>query len=526
MLALNSLPSARIRGVVTFIVILLSILVAMSPARPAGAESESAAECIAVDISTSNVLGEAGIPASDPGPRFVRTSFVRLLAELLGGDSAEDISVGFVTFGTVVGRERPPGSVSSLDARQHLLAALEEGLESQGGWTDILAGIDRCSDLLEASNADERRILLLSDGRPERPGAGTAELRGPLLERASELGESNVAIDTVVYGSAAVGEDPVALQLMREISDRSDGKAFVAKGPLNLLEVAVRAAAALTGGDVTGRQATVNGVTALPLDIPNDVEAVTVVVLRSAADVKVTLHKPGGAETASSGDELYVTFPLSRPAVGRYTIEASGTGEVVMLALVRYVPVVVAKPSSTPAAEGTPSVAIPTPADGATAKPDRAEVSSSSGPDLVVLTIGAGGAAALAFVGVAGVLLWRRRPAPLAGYVTVVAGLEETTPISGLTGLKRPGGTIELDALVSNWADGAARADAAGWTIARTEGDLVLRTAGADPLPLMPGLPVVLPGTDVSVTWSISWPEPAEETEGRYQQLYTWEEQS
>jgi len=57
-------------------------------------------------------------------------------------------------------------------------------------------------------------------------------------------------------------------------------------------------------------------------------------------------------------------------------------------------------------------------------------------------------------------------------------------------------------------------------------GDLELRSVGSDPLPLMHGLPVLLPGTGVSVTWSISRPDPAEQTDGRYQQLYTWEEHS
>src|SRR5438105_9920356 len=127
------------------------LLAALScvPVRGADAAGAPIATCFALDVSGSNWAPDAGYPASDPGPEYVRAALVRLYGALLGTDTGGRVGlVGYAAFGTTVTDAMPlvdvtdDGGRAALDAR--LVAAL-----TPSGWTSTLSGVRACVSILE-----------------------------------------------------------------------------------------------------------------------------------------------------------------------------------------------------------------------------------------------------------------------------------------------------------------------------------------------------------------------------------------
>src|SRR5438105_14696095 len=156
-----------------FWVALLSSLVGTLFALAISAAASSPlALCIAPDISGSNWQPSDGYAASDPGPEYVRAGLLHLIAELLAADTGgRRVLIGFVPLGTEAMRDGGLVDVSADQTRQELERRFAGALQP-GGWTSFDRALQACGQQLQQAPAGSAKyVILLSDGRPERPDA-------------------------------------------------------------------------------------------------------------------------------------------------------------------------------------------------------------------------------------------------------------------------------------------------------------------------------------------------------------------
>ena len=455
--------------------------------------SSPIAECVALDDSNSGFVGDAAFPPSDPGPTFVRQELVELLLDLFGSDlGPRDVQVAIVGFGTDATVVTPLTPITDPATRTSVSELVSEAVAVPAGWSSLDYAVDRCVDVLRSAPTTARkRILILSDGRPERPGVSNEFMSDATLAAADRARASGIVVDTVAYGAAANGGDENGKALMAEIADRSGGEAFVASDTVHLLQVAVELAAERSGSSITGHNTSVNGLTEIPFVIDGNVEALTMIALRGNLTVTLTLRTPEGTILTPSEDGHYATFGQIQPNAGEYILQASGIGDVAAFALVRYRPLLVPTPTS-PAGARTTAVA-PTPGD--TIIPQNLPKAGSGAPDWIIAAI----AVPIASIATVGLLVRRRRRLRLPGTITVRANnIPRTTEARSLV---RP--QLLRDLLPAAAAAASVEA-ASGWRLAARRGSVYLWNSDEE-FRVPPGEVIRVPQSDVSVLYASSW---------------------
>jgi hypothetical protein len=143
-----------------------------SLAQAAASPAAGTLTCFAVDVSGSNLYSSNGEPASDPGPVFVRQQVVELYAQILA-DYSQTVGqrLGVVTFGTAIGTDIGPLTMSGPATESELAAAMPGALQpapAEAAWTDWVAGVNGCERMFERSGATHGMVAVLTDSPRDR----------------------------------------------------------------------------------------------------------------------------------------------------------------------------------------------------------------------------------------------------------------------------------------------------------------------------------------------------------------------
>lgn len=422
-----------------------------SPAR-ADASVMGVLTCFAIDVSGSNATASNGEPPSDPGPVFVRQQVVELYSEVLANLSqATDQQVGVVTFGTGIGTEIGPLTVSDPAARSQLETALPRALQpssAETAWTNWVAGVNGCERMFERSGATHGMVVVLTDGYPQGPAGGPAKQLAAISPTAHRLWAEGIAIQPVLYGAGA-DQPGLASQAMTQLAALGHGQLVLAATPLDMLHSALSLASLATGLPLGGSEVSVNGSSSVPLNVSPRVATAVLVVLRSSNEVQIAVATPAGKTLSSAGagaGPLGLVVALTRPAAGTYEASAHGQGSVFAAELLRY-------------------YAVTVPSPGPSGSLSRARPSAASGPSLGWML--ALGLAVLAVVVLSGWLIASRRR-PRGTLVVWWGSLCRTLDPVDLNGL------VKLEDLFH--AGGAPTGWSVGWT---HQSPIVLDPGGA-----------------------------------------------
>ncbi|HEY1916151.1 MAG TPA: vWA domain-containing protein [Streptosporangiaceae bacterium] len=314
-------------------------------ARAATQASGATLTCFALDVSGSNLVASNGEPASDPGPVFVRQQVVQLYTQVLAalGDTAGQ-QVGVVTFGTGVGTRIGPVAVADPAARARLTAALPTALRpaaTEAAWTNWVAGVQGCRQMFQRSGASHGTLIMLTDGFPQGPAGGPGRQLSAISPSARSLSSDGIDIQAVLYGAAADQPGPARVAMDR-LATMGHGQLTLAATPLDMLRAALHLASVATGVPLGGAAAPVNGATSTPMTVPAHLASAALVVLRSSAQVQVSVSAPGGQVLGRlrAGDPgLALVVPVTDPAAGTYQAAAQGRGSLYVADLLRLDPV-------------------------------------------------------------------------------------------------------------------------------------------------------------------------------------------
>jgi hypothetical protein len=366
-----------------------------SLAQAAASPAAGTLTCFAVDVSGSNLYSSNGEPASDPGPVFVRQQVVELYAQILA-DYSQTVGqrLGVVTFGTAIGTDIGPLTMSGPATESELAAAMPGALQpapAEAAWTDWVAGVNGCERMFERSGATHGMVAVLTDGFPQGPAGGPARQLAAISPIARKLGSEGISIQPVLYGAGA-DQPGSARHAMTQLAAMGHGQLVLAATPLDMLRSALSLASHATGLQLGGSEISVDGTSSVGMQLSPQIATAVLVVLRSSDKVQVSVAAPGGKtlSTAAVGSgNLGLVIPLTQPAAGKYLVSADGQGSVFAAELVLYNTVPVPSPS--------PSV-----------HPDR--IRHAAGSSLIWLVI-----VGLVVLAVAAVVSWRitarrRRP--------------------------------------------------------------------------------------------------------------------
>lgn len=333
------------------------------PARAEG--SGGTLTCFAVDISGSNLYLSDGEPASDPGPIFVRQQVTELFGDVLAAYSqTAGQQVGVVTFGTSIGADVGPVTISDAAARSQLAAQMAGDLQppsAEAQWTNWVGGVTGCERMFQHSGATHGMVVILTDGFPQGPPGSSIQTPAEQLRTispiAAKLWSEGIPIQPVLYGAGA-GQRGSAYQDMRELAALGHGHLVLAATSLELLHSALFLASLATGLPLGGAPISVDGQSGVGLDVPPKVATAVLVALRSSDQVEISISAPGQnqplASAAAGSGNLGLVVPLAHPAAGTYEVSAHGNGSAFAADLLLYPNVL---PPPTPSA----SASVPAP---------------------------------------------------------------------------------------------------------------------------------------------------------------------
>jgi hypothetical protein len=528
-------------------IVLLSFTAPVFVASGAPAGPAPLAVCLAIDESTSNWEASDGYTASDPGPVYVRTELVRLVADLLGTDTGgRPVSLALVPYATDARPVVPLTDIRSDAARAQLADAVDEAMRP-GGWTSTDRAVAACGTALQtASSGALKYVVLLSDGRPERPDADAdAQVVALTQSLLPALQREGVTLDTVLYGDAAANPGDRAAGIMRQLAEAGGGRAYTAPNGLDLLRVSVNIASNVAGlTTASGLQTTVNGSTTIPLEVGAEIESLSFVVIRSRPDLALEIRTPNGETLASStagiADETLsphsLVRTLTRPSAGTYSVVATGSGEMfatmvartTTLLLPSVTPTAVSPATPTAVPSASPAAAAPTAAAPVGTPTASAGVSSVTPTTTAVRsaltseikgTAATGGptvrkhsdgfpwgtvaiAALLACAAALALLCWlARRTAALGGVIVAWHGaLHRTTYVEDLPELAKRGASCSLAAFLPE-----DDPEGGNYAIVRRRRCLELRPVEPGdleaPLALDDGVPVDVPVSRLRLVW-------------------------
>jgi hypothetical protein len=463
--------------------------------------------CFAVDVSGSNTEGSPGLPASDPGPVYVRAEVVGLYATVLRALGLDrDQEVGFVTFGTTVGESYGPVALSGRTAvatLEHRLASALAPSPALAAWTDFDAAVSGCKAQLARAGSERGTVALLSDGYPEGPAGGPSAQLAAIGPVARALWSHGGRIDTVLYGPAAAGHG-TARRTMATLAGTGHGRAFAASGALAFLEAGVSLASQASAEPLGGTEVAVDGSAVVPVALPAGLASAAVVALRSSPGMSLRVEGPGGAAMGTLGPGAggaAVVAATDRP--GSCSVLAQGSGSVYVAEMVRTEPVRTEPVSTGPVSSGTTSsgalgagpVAAPRAAglqrpratSPATLTPEtRARRSRGGVPALPVA-----GGLLVAAVAAAGAWLATHRKKPRGA---LVAWSAQAWRALGPADVR---GTRTLAGLLGDWPD----PEAASYQLRWGPTGPVLTGPGGEPQRLWAAMATDLAGGATALTW-------------------------
>ena len=334
--------------------VLLSSVIAVALGLLAGSAGPARAgrsggtlTCFAVDVSGSNLYLSDGEPASDPGPIFVRQQVTELFGDVLAAYSqTAGQQVGVVTFGTSIGADIGPVTISDAAARSQLAAQMAGDLQppsAEAQWTNWVDGLTGCERMFQHSGATHGMVAILTDGFPQGPPGSSIQTPAEQLRAispiAAKLWSEGIPIQPVLYGTGA-GQRGFAYQDMSQLAATGHGHLVLAATSLELLHSALSLASLATGLPLGGVPISVDGQSGVGLQVPAKVATAVLVALRSSDQVEISISAPSQnqplASAAVGSGNLGLVVPLTHPAAGTYEVSAHGNGSAFAADLLLY----------------------------------------------------------------------------------------------------------------------------------------------------------------------------------------------
>lgn len=296
-------------------------------ARQAQPEPTGACVVLAIDDSGSMQTND---------PRLLRYSGARLFLSLLdSGDRA-----GVVRFSSRAQALFPSlHPAGTADEKQRLLEALITA--QPDGYTDLLAALQRASDLLAGETCGMKALVVLSDGQPELPGGLPAGYEDQVLQTVQRS-------EAPLWGIALTraGES----RLLFRLAEATGGQVMSAESASDLLDAYLAVFAGIKDRIVLGSGSlAAPGASAFPL-LPGLAPYVQRLTLVAAHDPGVTARlgredggafqdltlasqQPGGSFAFSTAE--FAVFSADRPAPGAWQVRAEGSGSAWVRAILR-----------------------------------------------------------------------------------------------------------------------------------------------------------------------------------------------
>ncbi len=418
---------------------------ALPPGRPI---------CIALDASGSTLQ-------SDPGPRFVRIELLQVVRELLTFFSPAT-SIGYVVFAEGVITSFPPSAANG-DLVGASVVRLGDRLikaASSRGWTSLVAGTTGCARAIQGTGS----VVLVSDGVAEGP-TGTADEQLKEIQRAiaPAVDDGRLVVNTIRFGVSGL----TAKRTMDTIADAGDGRALTAPNGFALLRTGVKLVADNLGVAAGGRVFPIQGVTTIPIVVPENAIAAAAIVIRSTPDIAIKV--PGTPPDRKRPTRNTLVVPLERTGRMRHEIRASGNGAVYVATLVRMPAPVVTQAAESPGRPSSEASAV------AGANRD----SSRSGAQPMILWAAAAAATTFLIIG------WLRRRRDERAITTWLSGRRRVFFLADLPLRERFRRRIPASRLFPGTT-------AVGYDLSVRRASAWLRR-GKERIPLDPDIPLVLP---------------------------------
>jgi hypothetical protein len=411
--------SVRPASALVSLVIAVALGLLLNSAGPARAGASSGTlTCFAVDVSGSNLYPSDGEPPSDPGPIFVRQQVSELFGEVLAAYSqTAGQQVGVVTFGTGIGADIGPVTISDTAARSRLATEMSADLQpsvAEQQWTNWVDGLTGCEQMFQRSGAVHGMVAILTDGFPQGPPGSPIQTPAQQLSAispiAAKLWSEGIPIQPVLYGAGAGNHGP-AYQDMSQLAAMGHGHLVLAATSLELLHSALSLASLATGLPLGGTPISVDGQSGIGLDVPANVATAVLVALRSSNQVEISISAPGQnhplASAAVGSGNLGLVVALAHPPAGTYEISAYGNGSAFAADLLLFPTVLPAPAPTASASPPAPTASASPPAPTASASPPASRHGGSNLLWLLILVL-----VVLALLAVPGgwLLARRRRP--------------------------------------------------------------------------------------------------------------------
>lgn len=291
------------------LILFISIITTIVPAQPRAVDGL----CVVLLIDDSGSM-----KSSDPA--LLRYQGARLFISLLD----ETDRVGVVHFsGTARRGTDGLRQISDLDLQQALQP------QAPDGFTDFLAVLQEADDLLEDEDCQPglRRIILLTDGKPELPGGIPANYESQTLLQAQALNSPVISIALTPQA-----ESPLLHQLAGQFTG---GQVIPARTASDLLDAYLQVLSAFKAISIHGTGA---------LELPGPVSFVldpaltpylqrAVFVAAGPSGLQASLTAPGGATCAgeclalSSQGAGFSTFVVDSPTPGNWQVSLWGKGK-------------------------------------------------------------------------------------------------------------------------------------------------------------------------------------------------------
>lgn len=307
-------------------------------------------------IDNSNSMFEKDGIGSDPD--LLRLDAARLFLSYLGVDERDLIhQAGVIFFGTGAETAVSLTPLTHDQNRADLFAQIAD--PPRMGWTDHLAALQLVQAELEANNGQARpAIILLTDGKPERPNSMTADEEAAYIEalhaQSDWLAGQGIPVFIILLSNQTTDADSDISEtwrpLWREISAATPpGRFYVARTARDLPHIYHDIVVALTHeqteGVVLETEIPEEGVETT-LTIPDNLTQLTLVISKSDPAQQVVIETEDGQDitatsttlstgvspqirhagsSATSAEEVWV---FEQPPAGKWQVRVHGAGNI------------------------------------------------------------------------------------------------------------------------------------------------------------------------------------------------------
>jgi hypothetical protein len=300
-------------------------------------------------IDNSNSMWEKGGIGSDP--ELLRIEAARLFITYLGVDSSGPAHrLGVVFFGGQAQLVVPLTPMADDHRRGEIFQLIAN--PPRMGWTDPQAALELAAEAWQAGDtlsSTGRAVVLLTDGKPERRDAPTAQEKADTIARLREtsgrFAADGIPLFIILLQNAATDADPeieeIFVPLWQEMAEAtSPGHFYRARQSGDLLDIYHDIVVSLTGRQTAGvvLQAQVETETREQVSIEAGLAQVTFVARKSSPALQVTILRPDGRPLAADnpgvqyagrpGQSREEVWAVHDPPPGDWQVHISGRGSV------------------------------------------------------------------------------------------------------------------------------------------------------------------------------------------------------